>query len=107
MLTTIGTLISFIQKIMDKAYKSQRINSYNYQSRTADPKGLRFAIQRMRWVTCPYHRVHAKIKGRLLGDLLFEKWHKRPTSAYKLYWRLHPKEEQAVTDYYNKLKAKK
>ena len=88
-------------------YKPYRIKPITYQCRTADPTGLRFAVTRMRWASCPYHLVHREIKGRLLGNLLFEKWIKRPNSAYKLYWRTHPKEEQAVDDYYNKLKAKK
>lgn len=85
-----------------REYTPYRLTPTNYQSRTADPCGLRFAITHMRWASCPYHLVHREIKGRLLGDLLFEKWHKRPSSAYKLYWRMHPEEERAVSDFYKK-----
>ena len=90
-----------------KPYTPYRLTPSNYQCRTADPMGLRFAITHMRWASCPYHLAHRKIKNRLLGDLLFDKWHKRPTGAYKLYWRTHPKEDQEVKDYFNNLKKPK
>lgn len=86
------------------AYKPQRITPINYQCRTADPMGLRFALIRMRWASCPYHVGHAAIKKRLLNDLLFEKWNKRPQTAYKLYWRTHPGEYEASCKYWKKKK---
>lgn len=89
---------------MDCTYKPYRLTPTNYQCRTADPHGMRFAITKMRWVSCPYNMLHAEIKGRLLGDLLFDKWNKRPNSAYKLYWRTHPGEEQAISEYYKNLR---
>ena len=92
---------------MDKNYKPYRLTPLNYQCRTADPCGLRFAITRKRWASCPYHMVHREIKGRLHGELLFDKWNKRPASAYKLYWRLHPAEEAAIDAYYKNVRAKK
>jgi hypothetical protein len=42
---------------------------------------------------CPYWNGHRDKMNRLLGDLLFDKWYKRPNSAYKLYWRMHPNEK--------------
>ena len=92
---------------MDKTYTPYRIKPINYQCRTADPSGMRFSITHMRWASCPYHNVHAKLQGRLLGSLLFDKWNKRPNSAYKLYWRTHSAEEAAVEAYYANQRAKK
>ena len=45
---------------------------------------------------CPYWFRHADEQNRILGDLLFDKWQKRPSSAYALYWRLHPSEYAAA-----------
>ena len=89
-----------------KKYTPRGINPMDYQNRTAAPDNLRFAITHMRWASCPYHLVHRDIKNRILSDLLFDKWHKRPSSAYKLYWRLHPDEVKAVEDYYANIKKR-
>ncbi len=73
-----------------------------YHSRTAW-NGWRFALKyQFKNGPCPYHLAHRNIKNRLLGDLLFEKWNKRPSSAYKLYWRMHP----AELEVYNNRKKK-
>jgi hypothetical protein len=87
---------------MERDYKPRKIKPLDYQCRTADPHNLRFAITHMRWATCPYWIGHARYKNRLLGDLLFEKWNKRPQSAYKLYWRLHPDEYLGSKEVYKK-----
>jgi len=41
---------------------------------------------------CPYWIGHIIFQKRLLSNLLFEKWYKRPQASYRLYWRLHPEE---------------
>lgn len=68
--------------------------------------GMRYVFDNMfnRPGQCPYWIGHRYIKGRILGDLLFDKWNKRPNTAYKLYWYLHP-EEYAKAN--NLLKSKK
>lgn len=53
---------------------------------------------RMQTDSCPYNIAHCLVQKRLLNDLLFEKWQKRPNRAYALYWRMHSKEAQAVSD---------
>jgi len=63
----------------------------DYQYRTA-MGGWRFILAHHRFACCPYWNAHREFKNRLLGDLLFEKWQKRPATAYKLYWRMHPEE---------------
>ena len=87
-------------------YTPHGIRPIDYQCRTADPSGLRFSITRMRWASCPYWLGHRALKNRLLGELLFDKWNKRPTSAYKLYWRTHPGEYEASCEYYKKKRSK-
>lgn len=47
---------------------------------------------------CPYWIGHSIVQNRLFGDLLFEKWCKRPSKSYNLYWKLHPKELEKVYD---------
>jgi len=72
----------------------------DYQMRSA-MGGWRFTLKhRFKNGPCPYWRGHAGIKRRLLNNLLFEKWLKRPQSAYKLYWRLHPEEFKAANEWY-------
>ena len=79
------------------AYTSLRSD---YQPRTAIG-GWRFALKHMfKNGPCPYNLGHRAVQQRLLGDLLFEKWHKRPNSAYKLYWRTHPTELKATESYW-------
>jgi hypothetical protein len=59
--------------------------------------GVRYLIKRSRMAAqCPYWQGHARYMNRTGGHLLFNKWNKRPTSAYKLYWRLHPDEYEAA-----------
>lgn len=87
---------------MDREYKPRGIKPIDYQCRTADPMSIRFALKHMRWASCPYHVGHAAVKKRSLNDLLFEKWNKRPSGAYKLYWRLHPEEYAASQQYWKK-----
>jgi hypothetical protein len=41
---------------------------------------------------CPYWNGHSFIKQRLLSELLFQKWIKRPNKSYILYWKMHPQE---------------
>jgi len=41
---------------------------------------------------CPYWIAHSIVQNRLFGDLLFEKWCKRPSKSYNLYWKLHSEE---------------
>ena len=43
----------------------------------------------------PYWENHARLKNRLMGDQLFDKWCKLPNRALALYWRLHPDEALA------------
>ena len=75
----------------------------DYQSRSAC-SGWRFCVEyQMKFsAQCPYWIGHKDVKNRILGDLLFEKWHKRPKSAYKLYWRTHPTEYEAANARYKK-----
>lgn len=73
-----------------------------YQSRTAWG-GWRFALKyQFKNGPCPYNIAHRSVQKRLLNDLLFEKWHRRPQSAYKLYWRTHPEELKASDEYWQR-----
>jgi hypothetical protein len=49
---------------------------------------------------CPYWNSHREVQNRLLGKLLFDKWYKRPSSSYKLYWKQHPEELKKIEEYY-------
>lgn len=74
----------------------------DYQNRTAT-SGWRFAIKHLfKNGSCPYNLGHCAVQNRLLGDLLFEKWNKRPGSAHKLYWRTHPTELEATESQWRK-----
>lgn len=77
----------------------------DYQNRTAI-SGWRFCIEyQMKFAaTCPFWFGHRKIKNRLLGELLFQKWNKRPRTSYKLYWRLHPYEYEQSKKFFRKKK---
>lgn len=68
--------------------------------------GTRYVVKYMmtRPASCPYWLGHAESQNRLLGDLLFDKWNKRPNTAYKLYWHLHPKEYTAANQFYKRNK---
>lgn len=79
----------------------------DYQNRTA-ASGWRFCIEyRMKFAAqCPYWLAHRDIKNRSIGELLFEKWNRRPQRAYKLYWRTHPGEYEAANNLFKQRRNK-
>ena len=67
-------------------------------------RGIQYCIKYMmkKPAQCPFWFGHRAVQNRLLGDLLFEKWHKRPQSAYKLYWVHHPDEYEKANKAWKK-----
>jgi hypothetical protein len=69
--------------------------------------GFRFLL-RMNTVTAqtPYWNMHKQVQKRIFGNLLFDKWYKRPQASYKLYWKQHKHEVQKIDRLYREIEAK-